>query len=283
MSLKKIKIALLIIFVLVNVWAFVIYVNNQKEGPAVSTSAAMDTAERLASKNVHISSEIIQPPEVSMRAVDITGSLTTKEEIANFILGDDCFMKDESVYYKDGDLLSIDGYDFVYTAQRALISGWTPVEVPDAKNAKKLAQQKMRELGLDDEYSSIDEAAPRDGEAVVRASKSIEKKRIANCSLTMYLDGEGVYKVEGRNWLRDKITEGVVVQTRPISEVLIRFANKMDLPPENSLTIVELEVCYWLAGRDLERGTAVVVPALKLIDNKGKAYVLNLQTVEEIY
>ena len=280
MQWAKTKTILIILFVLVNVYLFINYLGSSPGGTVVSDEVIDNTIAILTERGIAIDRALIPMREDSVRLFDVANKYATKDQIGNKLLGVGFFTEpDQKQLYNGSSKIFINGSDFEYAKQDGATS---PVTDKTKKNAKKTAQDFLKANDFWSKYAEFSDSEVRENEIVCRFVLKYDKKIVTDSAAAVYVDNNGVYKFESKNWLGDTITDGKHMDPEASAMILIKFANLMEEKGITNISVTGLERVYYLGPRDGENKTITAIPALKIIIDTGASYIFDARNGDHI-
>ncbi|MDR0930577.1 MAG: hypothetical protein LBM38_02375 [Clostridiales bacterium] len=265
---NKIKIALFILFIVANGLLISYYVANNQTG-FVNSNVINDAKRIMANKNITLENDKL--PNLPKRANKYVASngMATKQDIATHILGVDCVMLDVNVYQNDEYNMWINGcnYDILPTAESA------PMVTKPLAAAEKDCMEWLDTHGLKDKYTKASQVVLIPEESLVKCSfnKVLDGVPIVGAYINVWCNGNGVTKVEGRNWLNSTFEITSRDKILSVAELLVNFANSRS--STDALIINSVELVYYIPNRVAEKVSIEMVPALQINADNGIFYV----------
>jgi hypothetical protein len=108
-----------------------------------------------------------------------------------------------------------------------------------------------------------------------------ESRPAVYSSVSVYIDGVGICKVEGRNWLSDTIIEKDFESTVMPAEVLVNFSELVTEEGLEAVTITDLTLGYYYGNRGTS-ATTTAIPAYQITTDSGQLYLFDATTADEI-
>ncbi len=264
MQWSRIKTILIVIFLIVNIYLLVNYLNTSQNGVSVTPSAVDDAVSILEENSIKIDKRIIPTTAPEIRVFDVTNLYATKEDIAEAFLGAGYFKNEQSIFSKDNKTLWVNGsnFDLIVTQDNL------PV-IPSLKglsddNCRKYAMDIIKKLNLGEQYIEITSSTVENGVRIMRFRRIFDEKIVVDTSLSISITESGVCKIEGRNWLGDTIKEGQFISTRTAVEALVKFATNPNIDRTNQIEITNIDECYYLGDRESESKTITAIPVWRI-------------------
>ena len=280
MQWAKTKTILIILFVLVNVYLFWNYIGSTPGEIAVSEEVISDAVTILAERGITIEPTLIPSREDTVRLFDVTNKYATKDQIGEKLLGAGFFTEtDQKQIYNGDNKVWINGSNFDFVKLTRVPA---PISEKTKKDAKKTSQDFLKSMDFWCKYAEFSETEVREEDVVCRFVLKYDKKPVTDSTATIYIDNNGVYKFEARNWLGDTITDGKHIDPEPAARILIRFSALMEELEISNIRVTGLERVYYLGSRDGENKTITAVPALKIITDTGESYLFDARNGDYI-
>lgn len=267
MNWSKAKNWLILLFLFLNVFLIVKLVSLSTSSSTIDKKIIRDTVSVLNANNIFVSESQIPNKIPKLNSVEVTNSISDKNEFAKLLLGDG-FQKEDDSFKSGNKLLKFSKNQFFYTNSEPCenFSLITP------ENAERLVADFLERLNIstDSAISSVEEAG---GKYVVSFHQKLDKYPLFDSFITAVANKSGILSING-SWFLASVNQSAVTTDAsrivPSTSALVDFISEPSRIKNKPVEIIEISLGY-SSGNDREYHTnAVAIPVwqIKTSDNK---------------
>lgn len=281
---KFLKLFAILLIVGINTYFLYSYITKSESDDKVTTNTMLETSQLLNSKNIIIAPDLIKT-DIRMKNIMLNPTILSKDDLAVRILGKDYFKRTEDFFYKFNKSLifSSDGFEYIENREK--------IPLNDEKKALKLVEEKFKEMSFSTDYLKCVDIYRENESYILNYVKEVDGISVLNSNLVVYVDNDGVWQIKGLNWYDYQIAVGEDIETLPVSQILIRFANGVTNGlysfDGEQIHVRRIIFSYYLVNYGENIHT--VIPSISLETDAGDAssedkiyYTFNMINMEEV-